>query len=280
MHSKVRLSASLVTFFVVHTALADDDAPGSPVPSSTAPTPDIAPSSSAPPATTESKPGTPAARSGPGTQPLEEVAHPYPHGLAPAVSPHLHGEPVPVQFVTTSPVRPWVCTRPDWSLDVLVAPIAECQLPCTAQLPRGRYRVHITKTQTTLDGRRRISIFGPSRVTISPHSPPERTWAFVVAMGGAAATIAGIALLVHWSVYGDRICRGNDCHMVANIESELGGLLIGSGAVLTGIGWGYYGFTYRPAIRVEPVPAPPRPSARVGFVRLRGGAGIGGVVSF
>lgn len=151
-------------------------------------------------------------------------------------------------------------------------------MPCEALLPRGYYRVRVAETDTTLWGSRPVPILVSSRLLVTPRLRKTRTAGLGIVFTGAGMIITGVALLVHWDMYGDRVCFQGDCHMVESAEATFGGLMLLLGGVMTPIGWGL--FRRSPAIDVAPISAPPRPTVRAGLIPFRGGAGLGGALSF
>ncbi len=206
---------------------------------------------------------------------------PEPRLQAPHVPVDPYSEPVPVWFQGDDGERAVISLYPEFATVGSGAPLASCRLPCGFQMQRGRYRVAVAETESTLPGSRPVSIDGPSRLTITPRDRAKRTTGLILGIGGAVAVVAGIGLMADGLGRAFRFCDSStNCDSGNGAEFGGGLLLFVAGAALTPIGWVMFGKSFRPAIDVEHAMQASGPRGTLGLVGVPGGAGLGGTFVF
>jgi hypothetical protein len=277
---------SLCSILAMARVAAADPLPATPAPGG-APSPAV----TAPPSTTDAAPAPGAETVAPPTAPPAQGTPPPRTGneALSAAPPGqgangVYGDAVPVWLDSEDDTRPLVQIYPDWASPGSVPPLAQCQLPCGFHMQRGRYRIQVEETESTLGGSRAVTIAGPAHLGITPRDRSKRTLGLVFGIGGIAAVIAGAALFID----GSRTYRNCDIDGICNDnyrfggESSAGVVMLLAGAALTPIGWVMFGKSLRPAIDVGPaaVSAQAR-RPKFAIVRLPGnGTGLGASVAF
>ncbi|HEX4338420.1 MAG TPA: hypothetical protein VH062_21085 [Polyangiaceae bacterium] len=192
-------------------------------------------------------------------------------------------EGVPVWMTAEDGETALASVYPEWAKPGTVAPLFTCQLPCSLRMERGRYRIEVAETESTLRGNRPVTIEGPSRLVITPRDRSTRSVGLGLGIGGVVAIVAGTVMIIVDITNNLRVsCDGDFCDR----QSSTGGLatagllLALGGAVVTPIGWVMFGKSFRPAIDVENGVQAAAPRGVLGVVGMPGGAGLGAKLTF
>jgi hypothetical protein len=130
-------------------------------------------------------------------------------------------------------------------------PIARCEAPCQAHLPRGRYRLYVHETASTESGSRVITIADASTLEVDPRSSSQRGQGLALGIGGILMVAGGIVLLLaSGPLYCVDTCKPTP---VRHPDYAIDGLmLLIAGSAVSPIGWVVFGKSFRPAVDVLP----------------------------
>jgi hypothetical protein len=162
-------------------------------------------------------------------------------------------------------------------------PVARCTEYCDFWTPPGKYTVH---ARDPISGERKelsLRVKQSSRFELDPGDDEARATGFAVAMGGSAAVLAGLVLVM--PVLVSRWCD-EDCVTSKNQRDTAGvGLgLILAGMITSPIGWIIYGNNRARLVRIDErsrLATEAQKQVRVGVVGVGpGGLGLGAVATF
>ena len=243
----LRQRAAVVAFALSVSGVANADPPAPPVP--------------APPASAPLAPGSP-------------VFVPPPPVIAPTGS----SDSVSVYIGTDTGERVVLGIYPEWVKPGAGPPLARCTTPCQLSMQRGRYRLDVEASETTLEGNRVVDIGEPARLVVAPRHPAQRSAGLALGIAGSAALVVG-SILVLVALNDTNSCALDGFNCTRSIahpsEAVAGVLLILGGGVATPIGWVMFGKSHRPAIDVEPLRTSRRITPEVGVVPMPAGLGLG-----
>ncbi len=162
-------------------------------------------------------------------------------------------------------------------------PYLVCNQPCYAEIPAGRYKLHVLETENTRSGTTRVDLYGPAQVIVEPDDFQQMRVGLALGIIGPIAIAAG-GLLLAVSVY----CSDYDYESDGRSNGGGGcgrGIAAGAtifvgGLVMTPVGWVMFARGLKPKARVYPIVHQPEPNFQLGVAPTKDGLQAAGAWRF